>query len=52
MKSLWAGRILTGLAGFFLLMDGVMKLIKPKEVVEATAQLGYPESVISGWGAC
>lgn len=50
MKSLWAGRILTGLAGLFLLMDGVMKLFKPKQVVEATVQLGYPESVIFGLG--
>jgi hypothetical protein len=30
----------------FLLMDGVMKLIKPAPVVEATVGLGYPEAVI------
>jgi hypothetical protein len=29
-----------------LLLDGVMKLIKPRPVVEATVQLGYPESTI------
>jgi hypothetical protein len=31
-------------------MDGVMKLFKPRVVVEATVQLGYPESVILGLG--
>jgi hypothetical protein len=31
-------------------MDGVMKLIKPVPVVEATVRLGYPESVIQSLG--
>jgi hypothetical protein len=31
-------------------MDGVMKLIKPAPVVEATMRLGYPESVIQSLG--
>jgi DoxX-like family len=47
---LWAGRILSGLSAMFLLMDGGMKLAKPRFVVEATVQLGYPESVIVGIG--
>ena len=34
----------------FLLVDGVMKLFKPRVVVEATVRLGYPESVIVGIG--
>lgn len=49
-KRLWAGRIISGLAALFLLMDGVMKLFKPGFVVEATVKLGYPESVIVGIG--
>jgi hypothetical protein len=49
-KALWAGRILGGLPALFLLVDGLMKLVKPKEVVEATVALGYPESVILGLG--
>jgi hypothetical protein len=49
-KMLWAGRIISTLATLFLLMDGVMKLFKPKFVVDATVQLGYPESVIVGLG--
>ncbi len=47
---LWTGRILTGLAGAFCLFDAGMKLIKPPFVVEATVQLGYPESTIVGIG--
>ena len=45
-QSLWVGRIISTLPILFLLMDGVMKLVKPTIVVEATVQLGYPESVI------
>ena len=49
-KLLWAGRVVSGLAALFFLMDGVMKLFKPVVVVEATRQLGYPESDIVGIG--
>ena len=47
---LWAGRIISGLSALFLLIDGIMKLVKPVIVVETTVKLGYPESVISGLG--
>ncbi|HYZ86426.1 MAG TPA: DoxX family protein [Bryobacteraceae bacterium] len=49
-KRLWAGRILSGWAALFFVMDGGMKLFKPPVVVEATVQLGYPESAIIGIG--
>lgn len=49
-KTLWVGRIMSGLPALFLLFDGVMKLVKPAPVVEATVRLGYPESVIFGLG--
>lgn len=49
-KLLWLGRVLSGLAVAFFLMDGVMKLWKPAVVVEATLKLGYPESDIVGIG--
>jgi len=49
-KRLWAGRIMSAVPSLFLLVDGVMKLIKPTPVVEATVQLGYRESVILGLG--
>lgn len=45
-KRLWAGRIISGLPAMFLLMDGIMKLVKPAPVVEATVKLGYSENVI------
>ena len=49
-STIWAGRIISALPVLFLLMDGVMKLVKPRVVVEATVRLGYPESVILGLG--
>jgi hypothetical protein len=47
---LWSGWLLSGLPALFLLLDAVMKLLKPAVVVEATVQLGYPESAIAGIG--
>jgi DoxX-like protein len=44
------GRILSTVAVLFLVMDGGMKLFKPPFVVQATVQLGYPESTIVGIG--
>jgi hypothetical protein len=44
--SLWIGRIVSYLAALFLLLDGVMKLVKPAVVVDATVKLGYSESTI------
>jgi len=49
-KRLWGSRIVSGLPALFLLVDGGMKLFKPAVVVEATKQLGYPESSIVGIG--
>ena len=46
----WAGWVLSALPALFLLVDGVMKLMKPAVVLEATVKLGYPESVILGLG--
>ena len=47
---LWTGRVLSGLAGLFMLFDGVGKLVKPQPVVEATVRLGFPESSLNGIG--
>jgi DoxX-like family len=49
-KMLWAGRILSAIPVLFLLFDGVVNLIKPASVVEATVRLGYPESIVPGLG--
>ena len=48
--QLWTGRVLSWLAAAFFLMDAGMKLVKPPFVVQATVQLGYPESCIIGLG--
>ena len=44
--TLWIGRIVSYLPALFLLVDGAAKLVKPPAVVEATVNLGYPESTI------
>lgn len=40
--QLWAGRVLTGVAAVFLVLDAAMKLVQPQIVVDTTAQLGWP----------
>ncbi|APR78934.1 membrane protein [Minicystis rosea] len=49
-KRVWAGRIVSGLAVAFLVMDGVMKLAPPAPVLEAFGQLGFPAGVARGIG--
>ena len=49
-SRLWAGRIIGGLPALFLLVDAIMKFVKPAPVVEATVKLGYSETVIIGLG--
>jgi hypothetical protein len=49
-KGLWTGHVLSGLIGFLFLLDGGAKLFKPAPIVQATMQLGYPESSIIGIG--
>jgi hypothetical protein len=49
-SSLLAGRIITTLAVLFLLFDGVTKVLKVAPVMEASARLGIPESVVPGIG--
>jgi len=41
-KSLWTGRIFSGLVTAFLLFDAVIHLMKPAPVVEGFAKLGFP----------
>jgi hypothetical protein len=42
MKSVWVGRILSGFAIAFCVLDGVMKLIQPQAVIDATRQIDWP----------
>lgn len=41
-KLLWIGRVLSGLAIAFFTFDGVMKMIQPQVVVDATREIGWP----------
>jgi hypothetical protein len=45
-KALWAGRILSGIAVLFLLMDGGMKVLGAAPAVQGTTELGYPLGVV------
>lgn len=40
--AIWAGRILSGIAIVFLLMDGAIKLVPLDIVIETSKQLGIP----------
>jgi hypothetical protein len=44
MKTIWAGRIISGLITAFMIFDAVIHLIKPAPVVEAFAKLNFPLS--------
>lgn len=50
MKRVWAGRVLTGLGGAFLLFDSAGKLARAKPVMEGSMALGYPPTVVFGLG--
>jgi len=41
-KSLWTGRVSSGLVTAFLIFDAVIHLLKPAPVVEGFAKLGFP----------
>jgi hypothetical protein len=49
-KSLWAGRVMSGAATLFLLVDATVKVLELPSAVEGTTQLGYPASVVFGLG--
>ena len=49
-KMLWAGRILSTLAALVLLMSGVMKLMKPPELVKEFDRLGWSGDLALGIG--
>ncbi len=43
-RSIWIGRILSGLAVLFLTFDGIVKLLQTPEVIEGSQQLGFAVS--------
>ncbi len=42
----WGGWVMSLLPAAFMLLDGVMKVVKPQFVIDGTVQIGYPESCI------
>ncbi|HEX9986560.1 MAG TPA: DoxX family protein [Thermoanaerobaculia bacterium] len=46
----WTGRVLSALGVLFLLFDAIGKLMQPVPVVEGTAQLGWPVTVLLSLG--
>jgi len=44
-RSVWVGRVLSGLVVLFLIPDGIIKFIRPAPVVEAFEHLGLPISL-------
>lgn len=42
----WAGSVMSGLALLFLAFDAGIKLVMAPQAIEATGQLGYPNSVV------
>ena len=49
-KAVWTGRALTGVAVAFMLFDSITKILKVDAVVKASAQFGYPVSLLSAIG--
>jgi hypothetical protein len=49
-RSLWAGRVVSGLAALFMLFDAGMKVLELPMAVEGTTRLGYPAGVLFGLG--
>ena len=46
----WSGRVLSALPVLLLVMSGIMKLLRPPEVVEGFTKLGYSDSLAIGIG--
>ena len=46
-SMIWIGRLLSGLASAFFVMDAVMKLIQPQFVIDATRGIGWPADPVT-----
>ncbi len=47
LVMVWIGRVLSGLATAFFALDGVMKLIQPQFVIDATRDIGWPADPVT-----
>ena len=48
--QLWTGRVLEWIAVAFLVMDGVMKMIRPASVIQSSAPMGITSNMLLGIG--
>lgn len=48
--SLWTGRIISGFVVLFMIFDGVTKIMKVQQVIDATIRIGFPVSTVAGVG--
>ena len=44
--QVWTGRVLSGIAVLFLLMDAMMKVMRIPAAVKGTTEIGYPAGVL------
>src|SRR5258708_390457 len=44
-KMPWAGRILSALVVLFMLLDGITKVMRDPHVLQAQAQIGWPDDL-------
>jgi len=49
-RTVWAGRMLSGLAALFTVFDTGVKLLALPAAIQATVQLGYDPGVVRGLG--
>src|SRR5258705_11958719 len=49
--KLWTSYVMSGLVILFMLVDGIMKFVKPQEVIEGTLALGFAEQHLPVIGA-
>lgn len=47
---IWVGRVLSAIVILFLVMDGMIKVMRLDVAVNTTVQLGYPGTVVFGLG--
>jgi len=45
-RSIWVGRVLSGVVALMLTFDAGAKIARLKPVIEGTVQLGYPASTV------
>jgi len=50
MVRLWTGRVIGAWIVLFLIVDGVMKLLKTNASLEGTVRLGYPARLVMAIG--